>query len=106
MVALVQAELEIDRLAVQGYVWIFSAWKLLDTYLPLSEIGVYFVFLAEACLYFIQERVVEVPEVLVLDRDGVIISRDENAETSMSSVDSGRWKLVIRQSVILNLYPG
>ena len=26
--------------------------------------------------------------------------------TSISSVDSGRWKLVIRPSIALNLYPG
>ena len=29
-----------------------------------------------------------------------------NADTSIKSVDSGRWKLVISASSTLNLYPG
>ena len=36
----------------------------------------------------------------------IMISLLENADTSISKVDSGRWKFVIRQSTHLNLYGG
>ena len=70
MVALVEAQLQIDRLAVEGHVRIIRAGKLFHPDLALPEVGVDFVVLPEAGLHLIQERVVEVPEVLVLDRDG------------------------------------
>ena len=35
-----------------------------------------------------------------------IFSLPTIAATSIISVDSGRWKFVIRQSTALNLYPG
>ena len=36
----------------------------------------------------------------------MICSFPANADTSISSVDSGRWKLVISASMILKRYPG
>ena len=36
----------------------------------------------------------------------MIFSFPASADTSISNVDSGRWKFVIRASIHLNLYPG
>ena len=69
MVALVQAELEIDRFAVEGYIRILGTRQFLNADLALAEIGADFILLADPGLDFVQERVVEVPEVLAIQRD-------------------------------------
>ena len=63
---LVEGELQVDGLVVQGDVWIVGSRQVDDAYLALSEIAADGIAAAEICRDLIEERVVEVPEVLVL----------------------------------------
>ena len=73
MIALVQAQLQVDRLVVQRYIRIIRAGQRRGADFSLAEIAVYLVLRLSVCIQadrsFVQIRVVQLPETLVGQRD-------------------------------------
>ena len=70
MVTLIQAKLEIKRLVVECDIGIIGAREVCDADLALAEIAVHGIFVSEGGGHLIKERVVQIPEMLVLDGNG------------------------------------
>ena len=68
MVTLVQAKLQIDGLVVKGDISVFLTGEVDHTDFPLPEIAINGIS-SNRSSYLIEERIVQIPQVLVLDRN-------------------------------------
>jgi hypothetical protein len=88
MVALVKAELKIQRLVVEGDIIEVRSREWHDSYLTLSKIGIDFILVSKGSGNLIKEGIVQVPKMLVLDRNcegGFVLSCYFSGESVLSA---------------------
>ena len=87
MVALIQAKLQINRLVVESHVLIVSSGEIHGPDLPLAEVAVHRIIL-DRSLDLVKEGIVQIPKVLVLDRNHetrLVLAADVRSESLLAA---------------------